>query len=77
MFFSSILISYDRPEMSIFPFSYKHTEVYEYTPTSTTWINMDYCEHLNFLVQKNMDYTLKLIGGDISTIPGLYDAIEV
>ncbi|GMY35793.1 synaptotagmin-5-like isoform X2 [Fagus crenata] len=26
--------------------------------------------------KKNMDYTLKLIGGDISTIPGLYDAIE-
>ena len=35
------------------------------------------CEHLIFLVQKNMDFTLKLIGGDISTIPGLYGAIEV
>ncbi|XP_065618037.1 synaptotagmin-5 [Quercus suber] len=26
--------------------------------------------------KKNMDFTLKLIGGDISTIPGLYGAIE-
>lgn len=26
--------------------------------------------------KKNLDFTLKVIGGDISTIPGLYDAIE-
>ncbi|XLS98089.1 hypothetical protein HN51_040824, partial [Arachis hypogaea] len=28
-------------------------------------------------VQKNLDFTLKVVGGDISAIPGLYDAIEV
>lgn len=31
----------------------------------------------NFNLQKKLDFTLKVIGGDISTIPGLYDAIEV
>ena len=31
----------------------------------------------NFKFQKNLDFTLKVIGGDISTIPGLHDAIEV
>jgi len=31
----------------------------------------------NFKFQKKLDFTLKVIGGDISAIPGLYDAIEV
>lgn len=30
-----------------------------------------------FGLQKKLDFTLKVIGGDISTIPGLSDAIEV
>lgn len=33
---------------------------------------------LQFLdLQKKLDFKLKVIGGDISTIPGLSDAIEV
>lgn len=31
----------------------------------------------NFYLQKDLDFTLKVIGGDISTIPGLSGAIEV
>ncbi|XP_019052441.1 PREDICTED: synaptotagmin-5-like isoform X2 [Nelumbo nucifera] len=30
----------------------------------------------SLMEKKNLDFTLKVIGGDISTIPGLYDAIE-
>ena len=30
-----------------------------------------------FDLQKKLDFTLKVIGGDISTIPGLSDAIDV
>lgn len=28
-------------------------------------------------MQKDLDFTLKVVGGDISSIPGLSDAIEV
>jgi hypothetical protein len=38
---------------------------------------LGFCEHSIFLLQKDLDFTLKVIGGDISAIPGLYDAIEV
>lgn len=30
-----------------------------------------------FSFQKKLDFTLKVVGGDISSIPGLRDAIEV
>lgn len=30
-----------------------------------------------FILQKKLDFTLKVVGGDISNIPGLADAIEV
>lgn len=42
-------------------------------------IALDY-EHewlVFFMIQRNLDFTLKVIGGDISAIPGLSDAIEV
>ena len=31
----------------------------------------------DYYVQKDLDFTLKVVGGDISAIPGLYDSIEV
>jgi len=30
-----------------------------------------------FVLQKKMDFKLKVIGGDIKAVPGLSDAIEV
>jgi hypothetical protein len=30
-----------------------------------------------FWLQKKMDFTLKIVGGEISTLPGISDAIEV
>ncbi|KAG6409475.1 hypothetical protein SASPL_127515 [Salvia splendens] len=32
---------------------------------------------LELFVQRNLDFTLKVIGGDLSSIPGISDAIEV
>lgn len=30
-----------------------------------------------FWLQKKLDFTLKIVGGDVSAIPGVSDAIEV
>lgn len=30
-----------------------------------------------FLLQKNLDFKLKVVGGDITAVPGISDAIEV
>lgn len=30
-----------------------------------------------FFMQRNLDFKLKVIGGDISAVPGISDAIEV
>jgi hypothetical protein len=36
----------------------------------------DFCFYL-FYEQKALDFTLKVVGGDISTLPGVSEAIEV
>lgn len=43
-----------------------------------TYATQSMLTYLSLLyLQKKLDFTLKVIGGDISTIPGLSDAIEV
>lgn len=40
--------------------------------------NLLFFECINSLFwQRNLDFTLKVIGGDLSSIPGISDAIEV
>lgn len=48
-------------------------EVHSFPHTYIFFVNLRNLQYL----QRNLDFTLKVIGGDLSSIPGLSDAIEV
>lgn len=47
------------------------------TKSSAENVSVVWLKTSNSVLQKKLDFTLKVIGGDISAIPGLSDAIEV
>lgn len=47
--------------------------IHSFLHTHNLFVNLRNLQYL----QRNLDFTLKVIGGDLSSIPGLSDAIEV